>query len=268
MMLHITHETIYRYAEPVRYAMQALRLTPRTEARQHVVSWTIGTPGRRVEQRDSHGNVVHYLTVEAPHRELRLRVKGVVQTDDRDGQPNPAASLFAPLVYRASTALTAANAELVQFARDSFPASAGVTAQVLRGAEAVAARVTYMPGTTQVSDTAASAFARQQGVCQDQAHVFIACCRVLGLPARYVSGYLFDRDAHTAASHAWAEVWDVDAGHWYGIDITHGRPTAAEHCRLAVGRDYLDAAPVRGVRRGGGAEKMDVEVLVSDSTQQ
>jgi transglutaminase-like putative cysteine protease len=91
----------------------------------------------------------------------------------------------------------------------------------------------------------------------------IACCRALGVPARYVSGYLLTgRDDHIA-SHAWVDVWLAEPERWFAIDVTNGVPGSVQHCRLAVGRDYLDACPVRGVRRGGGAETMSAKVEVS-----
>jgi transglutaminase-like putative cysteine protease len=121
----------------------------------------------------------------------------------------------------------------------------------------------YVPGVTEVSDTAAHAFKLQRGVCQDHAHVMISCCRSLGIPARYVSGYLLTaRDDHIA-SHAWVDVWLARHERWFSIDVTNGVPGGLQHCRLAVGRDYLDACPVRGVRRGGGAETMSAKVEVS-----
>ena len=159
------------------------------------------------------------------------------------------------------------DAGLVEFAVTAF-AGGSLRERLLHGAAAIAAAVAYRPGTTQVSDTAISAFQQREGVCQDQAHVFIACCRSLGLAARYVSGYLFAGPEAGLASHAWAEVWREDIGQWYGIDVTHGSPVGGQHCRLAVGRDYLDAAPVRGMRRGGGQEQMQVAVRVTSSLQQ
>ncbi len=268
MLLHVRHETVYSYAEAVRYTIQALRLTPRREARQRVVSWSIQAPGRRIEQVDAHGNMVHYLTVESPHRELRLLVNGVVETDETDGQPNSDALQLSPLAYRTASSLTATDAALAAFAADAFAGSDDLRLRLLRGAQAVAAAVAWRPGSMQASDTAISAFQHREGLCQDQAHVFIACCRALGLSARYVSGYLYAGAEGSVASHAWAEVWLDSLGHWYGVDITHARPVAGQHCRLAVGRDYLDAAPVRGMRRGGGQERMQVTVLVSNSPQQ
>jgi transglutaminase-like putative cysteine protease len=267
MLLHVRHETVYTYAEAVRYTIQALRLTPRREARQRVVSWSIHAPGRRTEQRDAHGNIVHYLTVETPHRELRLLVTGTVETDETEGQPNSEVGQLSPLAYRLPSTLTGADAALGEFAVVAFAGSSRREC-VLQGARTIAAAVAYRPGTTQVSDTAISAFQQREGVCQDQAHVFIACCRALGWPARYVSGYLFAGADGGLASHAWAEVWCEDIGQWYGIDVTHGVPVGGRHCRLAVGRDYLDAAPVRGMRRGGGQEQLQVAVLVTNPQQQ
>jgi transglutaminase-like putative cysteine protease len=105
-------------------------------------------------------------------------------------------------------------------------------------------------------------------VCQDHAHVFIASARAVGMPARYVSGYLYTGDAKDAASHAWVDVWLGAEIGWQSVDVTHKRPAVRTYCRLAVGRDYLDAAPVRGMRQGGGGEKMEANVLVADSAQQ
>jgi transglutaminase-like putative cysteine protease len=128
---------------------------------------------------------------------------------------------------------------------------------------AIRSAMDYVPGVTEVSDSAAHAFSLKRGVCQDHAHVMIACCRALGVPARYVSGYLLTaRDDHIA-SHAWVDVWLARHERWFAIDVTNGVPGGLQHCRLAVGRDYLDACPIRGVRRGGGAETMSAKVEVS-----
>ncbi|MEO6368962.1 MAG: transglutaminase family protein [Steroidobacteraceae bacterium] len=268
MLLQVRHETVYTYAEAVRYTIQALRLTPRREARQRVVAWSIQAPGRRTEQRDAYGNIVHYLTVESPHRELRLLVTGTVETDETDGQPNSETGQLSPLAYRLPSSLTGVDAALGEFAATSFAGRGALPARLLQGARAVATAVAWRPGTTQVPDTAIAAFQQRDGLCQDQAHVFIACCRALGWPARYVSGYRFTGLDTGLAIHAWAEVWLQDIGQWYGIDVTHGGPVGGRHCRLAVGRDYLDAAPVRGMRRGGGQEQLQVAVQVTNSLQQ
>jgi transglutaminase-like putative cysteine protease len=266
--LHIRHETLYRYAEPVRYTIQSLHLTPRPEQRQRVLDWSIQAPGRRIQQLDAHGNIVHYLTVEQPHRELRVVVSGIVETDETPGQPNGGPAQVSPLAYRAPTALTEADSGLVDFARTHLMHQHDMRDQLLAAAEAVRSQVRYRPGSSAVSDPATTAFKRGEGVCQDQAHVFLAACRAANIPARYVSGYLYTGDDGDVASHAWAEAWLEREQEWFGIDITHCVAAGGKHCRLAVGRDYLDAAPVRGVRRGGGGEDMLVSVLVAAASQQ
>ena len=93
--------------------------------------------------------------------------------------------------------------------------------------------------------------------------MFVACCRAAGIPARYVSGYFYTGETGEVASHAWVDAWIGGDEGWLSLDVTHGEAAGAAHCRLAVGRDYLDAAPVRGVRRGGGREQLSVAVKLA-----
>lgn len=268
MQLHIRHETIYSYGEPVKRSIQNLRLTPRAESSQRAISWSIHAPGRQQAQVDAHGNIVHLLTVNEPHRDIRIVVNGVIETADDEGMLLPDDGRLSPLAYLAETALTKAEDSIVHFALEQLPTSGDRRAAVLELAQAVCSAVHYVPGATEVHHSAAEAFTLGQGVCQDHAHIFIASCRARGIPARYVSGYLYTGNSGEAASHAWADVWLGDRQGWVSIDVTHGIFANGKHCRLAVGRDYLDACPVRGVRRGGGAEEMRVSVLVSESAQQ
>ena len=119
---------------------------------------------------------------------------------------------------------------------------------------------------TDVTTAANQVLAMGHGVCQDHAHLFLACARGLGVPARYVSGYLYTTAEH-AASHAWADIWLPGAG-WTSVDITNRQFASECHCRLAVARDYDSASPVRGVRNGGGEESMEVTVQVQTAAQQ
>ncbi len=267
MQLRIVHRTTYRYEEPVKYTAQMLRLTPRREGSQWVLSWALRAPGRRTEQTDAHGNITHLLTLEEPHREMEIEVRGVVEMIG-DEEFVSFDGTLSPLAYLAPTALTQPSPEMVALARTHMSASGSLRERLYRLAGGVYERVRYTPGTTTVEDSAAVVFARGQGVCQDQAHVFVACCRAAGIPARYVSGYLCSVDGSDSASHAWVDAWLEDAQGWLGIDVTHLKPMGPKHCRLAVGRDYLDAAPVRGVRRGGGREVMDVSVAAMSSGEQ
>lgn len=276
MQLHIRHETLYRYGEPVKHSIQHLRLTPRREKGQRALSWQIVAPGRRSAQVDAHGNVVHLLTLDEPHREIRIVVAGVVETEDANDGSVPDGGSLSPLAYLSETALTQASDAIKAFAQQFFPPPPGSdrATALLQLACAVADLVNYESGSTEVTDTAARVFERGRGVCQDHAHVFLACCRSLGVPARYVSGYLYTGDSSHpdfrghVASHAWVDVWVGEDAGWLSIDVTNRSAASGRHCRLALGRDYLDACPVRGVRRGGGIESMRVDVSVRTSAQQ
>ncbi len=259
MQLRIVHRTTYRYEEAVKYTAQLLRLTPRREGCQRVLSWTLRAPGRRTEQVDAHGNITHLLTLEEPHRAMEIEVRGVVEMAGDEAFVGFDGTL-SPLAYLAPTPLTQPNEAMVELARSHIDRPGNLRERLYALAGGVYAQVRYTPGTTSVEDPAATVFERGQGVCQDQAHVFVSCCRAAGIPARYVSGYLCSVDGAESASHAWVDAWLEDAQGWLGIDVTHLEPMGPKHCRLAVGRDYLDAAPVRGVRRGGGREEMDVSV--------
>ena len=264
MQMQIRHETCYVYEEPVSYSIQSLRLTPRPEAGQRVLSWRITTPGVRIEQIDAYGNVTHIVTVEAPHRELRIVVEGVADiAEDRTGVAGFAAGELSPLAFLAPTALTRSDVRIRDLAERHLGRHPARRSTLLDLVAGVRQAVAYEAGITDVSHSAIEALEMGVGVCQDQAHAFIACCRAAGVPARYVSGYLYTGTSGEVASHAWADAWlGADEG-WVSFDVTHGAATGYGHCRLAVGRDYLDAAPVRGVRRGGGREIMSVAVRLA-----
>ena len=269
MHLHIRHETLYRYGEPVKRSVQNLRLTPRRESIQRALSWDIAAPGRQHAQIDAYGNVVHLLTLDEPHREIRIVVNGVVETEDTEGLALANEGKLSPLAYVAETTLTRADEAIASFASQRLMLNGDRRGGLIEFAHAVCDAVQYEKGATDVHESATRAFARGKGVCQDHAHVFIACCRSAGIPVRYVSGYLYTGKDGEVASHAWVDVWlGEDQGGWMSLDVTHRALTGGRHCRLAVGRDYLDACPVRGVRRGGGHEEMHVSVSVAASAQQ
>jgi transglutaminase-like putative cysteine protease len=271
MLLHIRHETLYTYDRPAHHSVQCLRLTPRRERQQRTLGWHTSAPGRRSEQLDAHGNITQLLTVDQPHSEIRIVVSGTVDLLD-EGPMIHERGPISPLAYLSATQLTNADARIRALGLRCFPTASQSPspAQVAELAAAVCAAMAYRPGVTTVADTAISALERGEGVCQDQTHVFLAACRAAGVPVRYVSGYLHANGGSesASASHAWADVWLEGQGAWYGIDVTHAQPVGPWHCRLAVGRDYLDAAPVRGVRRGGGEEKLSVSVHVATEPPQ
>lgn len=266
MQLHIRHETCYVYEDTVSYSIQSLKLTPRAERGQRVLSWRISAPGERLEQVDTYGNLTHVVTVEAPHRELRIVVEGVADIAP-DGAGNrtmpPLNGELSQLAFLAPTPLTRANANLRQIADRHLGRHPPTPDTLMDLVAGVRQAVQYEPGVTDVSHSAAEAIELGFGVCQDLAHVYLACCRAAGIPARYVSGYVYTGTTGEVASHAWVDAWLGGDDGWLSLDVTHGEAAGDAHCRLAVGRDYLDAAPVRGVRRGGGRERLSVAVKLA-----
>ena len=268
MHLQIRHETHYVYESPVSYSIQALKLTPRTEPGQRVLNWRVIAPGERLEQVDPYGNVMHVVTMEQPHRELRIVVEGTAEIGDGIGPPDDEPASLSPLAFLAPTNLTRPDTALRDLAEYHLGRHPPSTASLMDLVMGIGKRVAYEPGTTDVTHTAGEALELGSGVCQDQAHVLVACCRAAGIPSRYVSGYFYAGDPGGVASHAWADVWLGPEQGWVSLDVTHAERAGTRHCRLAVGRDYLDAAPVRGVRRGGGHETMAVAVKVSSGQAQ
>ncbi|MGF6595433.1 transglutaminase-like putative cysteine protease [Paraburkholderia sp. GAS448] len=266
MYLTIRHDTSYRYEETVHYSIQQLRLTPASGASQVVRRWSIEAPGKLDAAFDAYGNVLHTLVLNKPHSEIRLRVSGEIDTFPlidgllSDG-PGPV-----PLEhFTCSTPLTDADAAVCELAR-SVPALTS-PASLIALSERIIERVEFQSGVTEVTSTAAQALALGKGVCQDHAHLMLACCRARGVPARYVSGYIEPGDVPHGASHAWVDVWLEGVG-WTSVDVTHAAFASEIYCRLAVARDYEAAAPVRGRRIGGREEKLNVSVTVSAQTPQ
>ncbi len=274
MLLDIRHETVYRYAVPASYSLQYMRLWPRPDGGQRVLHWRIDAPGRRWTQTDAYGNSVFVTSLTERHGEIRVVAQGQVETLDERGVLLPHDSHVPPLAFALPTRLTEADAAIETLARSALegvsPSDLDRPDALQALVDAIFARVAYVQGVTDVSHTAAEVLHQGQGVCQDMTHVFLACCRSRAIPARYVSGYLLT-DATHAASHAWAEAWlpraRGGAGAWVGFDVTHQRLAGPELCRLAVGRDYADASPVRGIHIGGGGEALSVKVAVQGADQ-
>jgi Transglutaminase-like enzymes, putative cysteine proteases len=258
MKLTIDHHTQYHYAEMVRHSTQYLRLTPQTSQRQRIVSWQLDLPEQATITTDGYGNILHVLSLDTPHETIQIHAHGEVEI--LEDESDDAIELISPLTYLRSSSLTHATAPIRLLAQqhhdDSQPL---VGLQSLM--QAILEKMPYTPGATDVSFSADEALAARNGVCQDHTHVFLACCRSVGIPARYVSGYLYSPDSAHVAMHAWAEVWLNDR--WNTFDITNNTCSPNQHLKLAVGMDYLDACPVRGVRFGGGSEAMQAKAAVN-----
>ncbi|RZT42563.1 transglutaminase family protein [Cupriavidus agavae] len=271
MKYRIQHKTVYRYTEPVRRSVHELRLAPRSGPLQWVEDWRLTVPGNLTEARDGFGNIVHNFTMAGPAVTIAIAATGEVDVRAVDGDgpaafhdaPEPGEARVSPLYFLSGTALTQAPPALQSFAAPYLAAGHDLPA-LLALADGIAGQVRYQSNTTDVGTSAAEAFGRGSGVCQDQAQVMVAACRALGIPARYVSGYFYDPAATAMASHAWADIClDPAQGLWCSIDITHRCVTDTRHVRLAVGRDYTSAAPIRGILEGGAGETLDVEIVIT-----
>lgn len=271
MRLQIRHRTVYRYESPADYAAQILRMTPRPYDGMKVLSWAItaGAGGRIASFVDGFANLSHVLTVARRHDSLAVTVEGVVETSATDGVVRGADEPLPPALYLRSTPLTTADDAIHALAAQAARGTDGVSALLYRLMALVRERVTYRAGVTHVGTTAAEALATGAGVCQDHSHVFIAAARALGVPARYVGGYLCieDSDDEQSAGHAWVEAFDRERG-WLGLDPANGICPGERHVRTSVGLDYASAAPVRGVRRGKGYETLQVGVQVARLAEQ
>ncbi len=264
-ILSIRHETTYRYQQAAGYTIQRLHMTPRAGSLQRTLQWQVGTPGTRRAIDDAFGNSGHIVTITQPHDEVRLVAGGTVEMHAPDRGRIPEKMLLSPLAFTVPTRLTQPSESVRAFAARHLGSASPDGATLLALADAIRGTVAYQPGATETGSTAAEALRLGLGVCQDHAHLFIACCHAMALPVRYVSGYLDPGAAAHAATHAWVDAWveEVDYSGWVSIDVTQARYQNEDYCRLAVGRDYESVAPVRGMRRGGGSEALSVHVEVS-----
>jgi transglutaminase-like putative cysteine protease len=266
MKIRIVHETIYTFSSPVTRTVQYLRLTPRRDRCQHVLSWSVSGPDTLVDWVDGLGNRVTAASEYLPGDRLHIHVEGVVETTDTGGVL-PLDDGLPPLMFLRTSALTA-PADTLRALAKPFRAVADREGPIpaLHGLmDAIADRVPYTAGTTHAASTAAEALDHGVGVCQDHAHIFIACARLLGFPARYVSGYLAAGDG-TMASHAWGEAHVPLLG-WVSFDPSNRQCATDAYVRLAIGHDYAGARPVSGVRQGGGEEEMDVRLAVEQAQE-
>ncbi|MGX5721856.1 transglutaminase family protein [Shinella zoogloeoides] len=267
MRLKISHTTEYRYDDPVQYSLQRLRLTPKSQPGQIVREWKTTVDGAHVEAgyTDHFGNHVDLVSTNAEQVMIRIVAEGEVETEDRAGVFGPHQG-FVPLwLYLRETPLTRPG----KLIRDMARASSGEN-ELARMHDLMAMlheAVAYRPGETAPDTTAEQALEKKQGVCQDHAHIFLSAARHLGLPARYVSGYLLMDEPDQTASHAWAEVHLPGLG-WVGFDAANKVCPDARYVRLSTGLDYKDAAPVSGMVLGKAAETMDVSITVAPVASQ
>lgn len=273
--MRVVHTTGYLYDAPVTRSFNEARLTPRADSRQNVILNRVETvpATRSYRYTDYWGTAVTAFDLHAPHTELEVSGSSVVETepftepateltwDELRGERTVDRfdEMLRPTAYVPRD--EALDAVAGQLARGVSPAEA-----VVRAAEWVHREMDYSAGTTSVHTSAPQAFAERRGVCQDFAHLTLVLLRAMGIPSRYVSGYLHPNpaapigEAVAGESHAWVEAW---TGQWWGYDPTNNLAVNEQHVSVGVGRDYADVPPLKGVFSGGGSTDLAVVVEVT-----
>lgn len=287
-IITVVHETEYAYASPVDLAHHQAMLRPLENAQQRVMQFEMDIdplPSHHSSGRDVFGNSRAFFTVSSPHQSLVVRSRSTTQVDApslsltpdesppwekvRESYRYHAGRAFAPEVeFIVPSPYVPLHDELRDYARMSFTDGAPLAMAAIDLMRRIHEGFDYQAASTTVATPIAEAFRLKRGVCQDFAHVMIGCLRSIGLAARYVSGYLLTRPREGAqrmtgadASHAWVAVACPGVpGGWLELDPTNDVLPGDSHVRLAVGRDYGDVAPVRGVIRGGGEHSVTVRV--------
>lgn len=281
MLYTIRHVTKFSYDTPVRESVMEARMQPRSEGSQRCVHFGLSTsPSSRVLMYQDHdGNIVHHFNIPGRHAKLTLKAEALVEMSPTPDVPErldadawdrvDALSAggehwewLAPSTFARSTPLLEDLKREIKLERGDDPLTMlrGLTSSLFGAFE-------YTPKSTRVDSPIDDALRNLQGVCQDFAHIMIALTRSMGLPCRYVSGYLFHRTddqdrSSDGASHAWVEVLLPDLG-WVGFDPTNNLLVGDRHVRVAVGRDYADVPPTRGVFQGNSAVKAELSVAVT-----
>lgn len=291
LLLHVLHETRYEYSPPVKTAQHMAHLKPSHTVRQELISHELRihpTPAQRGEAFDVYGNTRAFFSLNSQHDSLEVVADSLVRTHParptdndmswedvrehmryhREAAYDPAAEfVFAsPYVPR--------HENFLAYAQPSFTPQRPLIEAAHELMERIHADFEYQPEATDVSTPALQALQMRKGVCQDFAHIMLACLRSLGLPARYISGYLLTTPAPgqprlvgSDASHAWVSVYlpgsPGGAGQWADLDPTNKRAPGQDYVALATGRDYSDVSPVRGVIHGGAKHQLHVAVTVT-----
>lgn len=272
MRLAVRHVTRYRFDPPLGSGLQRLRLTPKETHGQSILSWSMDLEGGLVEAsyEDHNNNPVTLISLLPGASELVITCSGTVDTADRAGVLGKHGGRLPLWAFTTQSALTkpgpkmkalATAVEREQGREDALALLHGLSRAVLDS-------LAYEPGHTDAATPAEEALAAGKGVCQDHAHVFIGCARALGLPARYVSGYLMMNDrVEQEAGHGWAEAHVAGLG-WVGFDVSNGISPDARYVRVASGRDYAEAAPVTGISFGASESTLSVSLAVEQQSVQ
>ncbi len=289
MLLQVIHGTRYDYAPPVKTAQHMAHLQPAHTATQRLLSHQLEitpAPAQQSETTDVYGNKRTFFSLRSAHDALQVVARSLVETS----APAPVHSLVAwetvreRLRYHREASYDPAaefvfasphvprHADFLAYAQPSFPPGRDLQEAARGLMQRIHADFEFERSATDVGTPALEALQMRKGVCQDFAHIMLGCLRSLGLPGRYVSGYLLTqpppgqpRLAGSDASHAWVSIHVPEPegpGRWVDLDPTNGRAPAADYVTLATGRDYSDVSPLRGVIHGGARHKLHVAVTV------
>jgi len=297
MLLHVTHETRYAYTPGVSMAQHLAHVQPRDTPAQQLLSHQLDiepAPAHRSESTDVFGNRRTFFALAALHDELRVTAHSLVRTAP-PAAPGPMARALTwddvreRFRYRKGARYDAAaeflfashhvplHKDFAAYARASFTPARPLFDAAMDLTQRMFDDLAYESNSTEINTPAVDALAQRKGVCQDFAHIMLGCLRTLGLPARYVSGYLLTqpppgqpRLLGADASHAWVSVYlprDVGTGEWVDFDPTNGRLAGEDYVTVAYGRDFSDVSPMRGVLRGGAHHTLEVAVTVRPDTE-
>jgi transglutaminase-like putative cysteine protease len=263
MRLTITHTTRYSFASPVSYGLQQLRATPKSYRAQNVTAWSTELHGatRELEFEDFHRNRVELISLDPEIDELIIRSEGEVDMTETHGIVGKHTGPAPLWLFQRHTELTRAGRGVRSLVAQVE--GEAVIDRLHNLSALILERVAYEVGASHPGWTAEEAVAAGKGVCQDHTHIFLAAVRAMGIPGRYVSGFLMlDDRVHQDATHAWAEA-HVDGLGWVGFDISNAISPDMRYVRVATGLDYKEAAPTTGTRFGGASEKLSVAVKVA-----
>ena len=268
MHLTIQHSTHYRFENPVTFGLQQLRKTPKNSDIQTVLNWQTEVQGGRKELsfEDHHRNTTELISFDRDTTEVIVTSRGEVEVTSSSGVIGPHLGPAPLWLYRRRTAYTIARAGARALVR-KLP-SGDMLSQMHALSTLIHETIAYEVGSSETGWSAEEAIEAGRGVCQDHAHVFLACAREMGVPGRYVSGYLMlDDSVVQDAMHAWAEAY-VDGLGWVGFDVSNQISPDTRYVRVATGLDYSDAAPVSGTRMGGAGEVLEVRIDVAQQQGQ
>jgi transglutaminase-like putative cysteine protease len=289
LIYDVRHKTMFTYEEVVSVSHHVLHLAPRTHPRQQCLEWSLQVEPQTAlgaAREDYFGNTVHYVTVQQPHERLVVEARSRVEVlgaaprdlaatpaweDVRRLVEAPEQSALRAFEFVFDSPYVSAADDVLEYAAASFPAGRPILDAVMDLTSRIYREFEYRGGVSDVSTPVADVLTMRKGVCQDFAHLEIACLRSLGLPARYVSGYLLTRPPEgkeklqgSDASHAWISVWSGPHG-WSDFDPTNNLIPDLEHVTVGWGRDYGDVSPINGFIVGGGAHQVSVAVDVNEA---